>query len=618
MPLPLSACRKLLLYCHLVAIPVLLSAQTPSREGQEYPILTPLFGEQTAPHLALNTDGGYIVWQDNAIDGQGLGIGAQRLDSTAFPAGAPFRVNELIAADQARPSAAILSGGNTVVAWQGGRAGFSAVYARVLGADGQFVTGDVRLSALSRATKTKKTVYMSAWQNNKVVRKPFTLVTSINKARFNDQKPAAAGLSDGSAVVVYSGIRSDVTNKTRVVRQVVYLGNRRTTNSVTQRVRTRLDWLREIYFQRVSPTGEKLGLEVLVNQFNAFNQRDPAVAALEDGKFVVVWASEEAFLRLIGSTTFGTNAIVMKGRLYSGDGTPLGNEFRIDQAPSAICAFPAVSAAADGGFTVVWNQLDRNRTNRWDIYGRTFSASGSPSMSAFRINTRTYGDQIQPKIAFGDGNQLVVWTSLGHDGSREGVFGRQLAGGFPSGIEFLVNTTTRLTQRNPSVASAGHDRFAVAWENFTGLETSFDLMGQRFASAQPPPAPAPPSVTALSEQSLLVAWPQVSDPTLQNYELFVDGASNPISVSRQQLGGGWFCSADHAFLPAGVFVRRRRTLASFRTSLGHDFGGERRRDRREKRRCRPGRRPGRERSGRRNSTDEDCGHGQERDPWLER
>lgn len=529
-------------------MPVLLSAQTPTQDGQEYSILGPLFGEQTFPRLSLTANGGYIVWQDNAIDGQGLGIGAQRLDSAAFAAGSPFLVNKLIATDQAKPCVTILNGGNALFAWQSGRTGFPVVYARLLGTGGQFLTGDVRLSATSRVTRTSQTVYMWAWQNNRVVYKPFTFTTAINKARYNDQKPAAASLADGGAVVVYSGIRSDVTNKTQVVRQVTYIGGRRYTNSVAQNVRTRMDWMREVYFQRLSAAGAKLGAEVLVNQVKTFNQRDPSVAVLRNGSFVVVWVSEEGFLRPLGGATIGTNVIVVKGRLYGGGGAPLGNEFRIDGDAPAICAYPAVSASADGGFTMVWNQVDRSRTNRWDIYGRTFTASGVATLAAFRINTRTYGDQLEPKLSPAGANQLVVWTSLGHDGSREGVFGRLLSGGLPSGEEFLVNTTTRFAQRHPCIASSGNDRFVVAWESFTGLASGYDLMGQKFAAAQPPPAPAPPSVTPLSQESLLVAWPEVSDPALQNYELFVDGAIDPVSVpGNSWVAGGFAPLSTHSF-----------------------------------------------------------------------
>ena len=44
------------------------------------------------------------------------------------------------------------------------------------------------------------------------------------------------------------------------------------------------DSLQDIYLQRFAPGGQKLGGEIAVNQFAAFNQRTPAVAALSDGR----------------------------------------------------------------------------------------------------------------------------------------------------------------------------------------------------------------------------------------------------------------------------------------------------------------------------------------------
>ena len=52
--------------------------------------------------------------------------------------------------------------------------------------------------------------------------------------------------------------------------------------------------LQDVYAQVLSPTGQKLGGEFQVNQFISYNQRNPAIAALSDGRFVVAWVSEQA------------------------------------------------------------------------------------------------------------------------------------------------------------------------------------------------------------------------------------------------------------------------------------------------------------------------------------
>ena len=49
--------------------------------GGEYPVAGLLAGTQVHPELAINTNGGFVVWEDNTIDGNGIGIRAAALDS---------------------------------------------------------------------------------------------------------------------------------------------------------------------------------------------------------------------------------------------------------------------------------------------------------------------------------------------------------------------------------------------------------------------------------------------------------------------------------------------------------------------------------------------------------
>jgi hypothetical protein len=109
----------------------------------------------------------------------------------------------------------------------------------------------------------------------------------------------------------------------------------------------------------------------------------------------------------------------------------------------------------------------------------------------FRINSYLFGDQYQPRLASCANGVLAVWTSLGQDGDREGVFGRFLAGGNQvSGPEFQVNTTTISQQLDPEVEWNGVDRFLVVWSSFAkspmraGVPAAFGLFGQMYLLSQ--------------------------------------------------------------------------------------------------------------------------------------
>ena len=494
----LLACKRLVLLGLLGAIPVVASAQSAfSPQGSEYPITGSLPGDQVFPQVKLNSSGGFLVWQDNMTDGDGLGISAQRIDVSLSGTLAPFRVNEQAAGDQENPQVALLNNGSAVFVWQGGKYGFQHIYARFLNKDGTFATGDVLVNT-----------YMNSQQIN----------------------PVVAALSDGNAVIAWSSYDQDGS-------------------------------LQGIFSQRFSASGEKLGNEFQVNQTTRLNQRSPSVTALSSGGFVISWISEKLRGTVhntdeAGRPTGPTGGadvydVDVFARIYDGNGTALGDEFKVNSRANP-CANPTLSGLDDGGFAVAWSELvgrvlidGEVHTNGWDIAARCFDADWRAGAGALTVNAYTRGDQFAPRISANGNDLLLVWTSLGQDGSREGVFGRFLsAAGSVNGDEFRVNTTTASQQMQPSVSATGAGRFLVVWSSFVGGAASFDLFSQRYASAgQPLAAPAAPYVSALSQSRLSVTWPDLAGAGLnvESYQLYVDGASTPTAV-----GGNMYSAAPLA------------------------------------------------------------------------
>jgi hypothetical protein len=218
--------------------------------------------------------------------------------------------------------------------------------------------------------------------------------------------------------------------------------------------------------------------QFLVNQYTTFNQRklnqrNPDVAALgTNGNYVITWISEQET---------SPKGVDVYARVFADSGIPLTDEIQVSSG-SNICAAPSIATNCGVGFTVVWAEKDALvLSNSWDVWGRSFSAAWTPEATAFKINTYLYGDQYLPKIAAGSTGSLVVWTSLGQDGSHEGVYGRFLAGGSQiSGPEFRVNTTTAGQQMHQAVAwNESQCQFLVVWTSFAGA-SGFDLYGQAY------------------------------------------------------------------------------------------------------------------------------------------
>jgi len=110
-----------------------------------------------------------------------------------------------------------------------------------------------------------------------------------------------------------------------------------------------------------------------------------------------------------------------------------------------------------------------------------FDTNNTPLALPFRLNSYTFGDQFGPGLGVIGTNYMAVWTSLGQDGSWEGVYGQFItsAGSLASTNDLQVNTTWISRQIHPTVASDGVGRFLVVWSSF-GAAASYDLLAQQY------------------------------------------------------------------------------------------------------------------------------------------
>jgi hypothetical protein len=459
--------------------------------GVEYAPAGFLPGDQTHPAIAITQTNGFLVWQDNITDGSGLGISAQALDGTYSPTFGVLHINQITAGDQERPGVAILGGGGKVVVWQGGQESFQHIYACFLTTSNTFVnTNDIMVN------------------------------TDTNHYQAN---AAVAPLANGNAAVVWASYGQDYS-----------------------------DGFQGVYAQIFTPAGQKLLTnDMLVNQFVPFNQRTPAVAAFPNGNFIVVWVSEKETSTAStsgGAYLGGHDSVDIYARVFNASGVAQGSEFRVN-TDTNICANPAVAVAIDNSFTIAWSGKNLgNPQNGWDIYGRQFTSPTSGG-AEFVINSQLYGDQYGPTIAALGTDYLAAWTSLGQDGSREGIFGQYLRAGVKEGPEFQVNTTFLNSQINPAVASDGNGQFLAVWSSFEEPSLSMDIMAQRYISTNELLAPpAPPVVSAIGSYALSVAWAPVAGFSVDHWNLYVDGTTT-VSTTNTYWQNEGISQFTNYFLP---------------------------------------------------------------------
>jgi hypothetical protein len=262
-----------------------------------------------------------------------------------------------------------------------------------------------------------------------------------------------------------------------------------------------------------------------VNTLTAGNQFVPHVAMDTNGNFTIVWGSE-------GQDGSGYG---ISGQRYNAAGVPQGGEFRINTTIANNQLDPFIAMAPNGNFVVAWTsdlqdgssegmfaqrfdasgvaqggefQVNTFTTDRqkqavasmdangnfvivwqslgqdgsgWGCYGQRYNAAGVPQGTEFRVNSTTFGDQIVPFVSMTTNGFVIVWGSVIQDGDGMGVIAKRYdAAGVVQGGEFQVNTFTVNDQRNGSVAMGSGGDFVIVWESMTQDGSGKGIFGKRY------------------------------------------------------------------------------------------------------------------------------------------
>ena len=476
-------------------------------QGNEYALAGSLPGDQVFPEVSLKPGGGFLVWQDNATDGNGLGVSAQRLDTSFSATLSSFRVNQQGAFDQDRPRVALLNGGGAVFVWQGGKQGYQRIYARFLSPSNTWATGDVLVN------------------------------TFTNHGQLS---PAVAVLANGNAVVVWASFHQEAPGS-----------------------------LQGVYGQLLSPTGAKVGGEFRVNQTFAFNQRLPAVAALADGRFVVAWVSEQQrfensvdiyarFHAANGAADGGeflintsTNVTGHPSVAAGSDGSFLTAWSERDSLNRSnswdVVARPVWSSGAGGSirrvntrlygdqlaprvsaigtdYLVAWMSLGQDGS-REGVFGQLLRGDGAPAGGEFRVNTTTISQQMQPAVASdGVGRFLAVWTSFPGG-----------AGGFDLYAQRYASTTQPLNAPDPPfVTVLSSNALSITWPAVAGFSVDhYEIFADGAAAA---------TASVSGNSWIMTGLDPSSTHSFQLAYVLTDGRRSPLSgaTTKTTFGALWY------------------------------------------------------------------------------
>jgi hypothetical protein len=389
-------------------------------------------------------DGSYVFQVISSDPGQATAsVTVEGLDLTDEPTldflalfDTEFQVNVSSPGKQERPVVGQSAAGGLVVIWQGEDGDDKGIFGRIFAPDGSSVGGEFEVNT-----------------------------TVVGK----QERPAVSVAADGSFVVVWESDDSDGDGVfgQRFAADGTPLGGEfqvnttETGNQDRPRLAVGSDggfavvWEAEdanksgVFAQVYGSAGQPVGGEILVNETESGDQKDPDLSVASDGTFVVVWRGEDA------------SGEGVWGRRFDAGGTALAGEFLAHDDEAGKQDKPVIAMSGSGEFVVVW-QLTSGPQK--DVFARRFDSGGNPQGLEFQVNTSEVDNQDQAHAAMADdGGFVVAWKSK--VGGQQIFARRYEAGGVPVGGEFQISEPTSVKPDKPRVGYArDKSSFVVVWQ----------------------------------------------------------------------------------------------------------------------------------------------------------
>ena len=190
----------------------------------------------------------------------------------------------------------------------------------------------------------------------------------------------------------------------------------------------------DIYVQKYNSQGQLLGVNFKVNAENSMWLKH-RIAVLDDGTFIVIWQKSSLKNFILDYDIWG--------QIYSFDGMPIGDNFRVSDdiiTSDALQSDPSVSVMDQDHFIITWGD---SRNDNVDIYGQIYARDGKKVGANIKINDDMSGSwQNFPKVAGNkDNGFLVVWWDERNVTSRDLYAQKFSSNGNKIGDNFKVNNS---------------------------------------------------------------------------------------------------------------------------------------------------------------------------------
>jgi len=270
---------------HAAAL-LFMTASLTAQLGDEFQVNSYTSGSQRYPTVAIDADGDFVVAWASPQDGSSFGVFAQRFDASGQPQGSEFRVNSFTLSHQRGPSVAMKADGDFVIVWESNDqdGSDSGIFAQRFDPFGNPQGSEFQVNSFTSNSQFKPSVaidsdgdFVVAWSSDDQDGNGFGIFAQRFDPFGNPQglefqantftgsfqnEPSVAIDSDGDFVVVWHGDNQDGSDY-------------------------------GVFAQRFDPSGNPQGSELQVNSFISGDQYAASVAIDADGDFVVAWKSPQ-------------------------------------------------------------------------------------------------------------------------------------------------------------------------------------------------------------------------------------------------------------------------------------------------------------------------------------
>ena len=487
---------------------------TPVKWGDEFLVNTTTLNEQSSSEVTGLTNGRFVVtWQDlseTAGDTSGYAVRSQIFNADGTKFGAETVVNTTTSSFQLDPDNTALADGTYVVVWtdfsaSGGDTASNAVRGQIFNANGtksgaEFLVNTTSIGPQNDAAVTtlENGRFVVSWTDQSLTggdpsgagvraqifnadgTKSGAEFLVNNETQFDQGPPKITGLKNGNFVVTWTdsnpalddpsflAVRMQVYSPTGVAVGGEVLVNTTTIGQQYFPDITALDngrfvvtWIdtsvsgtdtsgKAIRAQVFNANGSHNGAEFVVNTTTSFDQIDPTVTALADGRFVVAWKDSSA----TGDDTSGS---AVRAQVFNANGTPSGSEIVVNTTVNGSQFDPAVSALADGRFVVSWTDFSLTGGDvSFAVRAQIFDArTAAISLNGTQADDDYYGTKFGDTLKGTAGNDNLSGAS-GNDSLFGGSGADALDGG--GGADQLRGGTGK----DELSGGAGADRFVFA------------------------------------------------------------------------------------------------------------------------------------------------------------